>query len=392
MQRIAMGWLVYRLTDSEFLLGLIGFISVAPALLFGPIAGVVADRCRLRRIIIITQFVAMLQAAALAALVWTSSIELWHLIALSTALGLVNVFDVPARQSFIVQMVGNRHEDLSNAIALNSFVFNGARLVGPSIAGIIVGTLGEGVCFVLNAVSYVAVIAALLAMQELPPRRTALSARILDNVREGFAYCFGSGPIRALLILVGLVNMVGMPYSVLMPVFARDVLRGGPDTMGYLMAAAGIGAIAGAMTLAWRPSVLGLERLVARAPLVLGLSLVVFAQSHTMALSMLALVGIGLSMMTQMASTNTLLQTVVDDDKRGRVMGFYAMGFMITAPIGSLLSGVVAERIGAPWTVTVCGLLAAVAALLLTGTLSGLRPLVARSVRAEEPAAAASSM
>jgi len=373
MQQMALSWLVYRLTHSAFLLGLVGFAGLIPSLFLAPVAGVWADRWDRRRMVIATQVLAMLQALALAALVLSGSVAVWHLIALSLFLGLVTAFDVPARQSFLVQMVGGR-DDLANAIALNSSAFNAARLVGPAIAGILIARFNEGTVFLLNGVSFAAVIAALVAIR-VPPRAAALGPPVSPwlNLREGVTYVAGFAPIRTLLLLVGLVGIAGVPYRVLMPVFATDILHGDAHTLGFLMGGIGVGALVGALFLAARRGVRGLGRLIVVAVAVFGAALVGFSLSRSFALSLVLVFLAGFGMMLQMASSNTILQTIVDDDKRGRVMSFYAAAFMGTVPIGSLLAGSLADLVGAPLTVLIGGVACLVGALGFARALPSLR-------------------
>jgi len=373
MQAVALSWLVYRLTRSPFLLGLVGFAGQLPSLLLAPFAGVWADRGDRRRIVIATQALAMVQALVLSALVLTGSITIGHVIALSVMLGLVNGVDIPVRQSFLVEMVKGR-EDLANAIALNSSVFNAARLVGPAVAGFMIGLVGEGTVFLLNGLSYVAVIGALLAMRLDPrPRGEHAAQPILRNLRDGIRYAFGFAPIRALLLLIGLVSLMGVPFTVLMPVFATDVLHGGAHTLGLLMSSLGVGALGGALYLAQRRTVRGLGSIILGAVTLFAVALVGFGASRVAWLSMAALAAAGLGMMVQMASSNTILQTIVDEDKRGRVMSFYAMAFMGTVPLGSLLAGTLAARIGAPRTVMLGGAACLLGAVAFARALPDLR-------------------
>jgi MFS family permease len=346
MQQVAMSWLVYRLTGSAVLLGVVGFASQIPALLISPVAGVLADRWDRRRLLIATQAMAMLQAAFLAVVVLTGTVQVWQIILLSLLLGIVNAFDIPVRQSFVVEMVEHR-EDLGNAIALNSSMVNGARLVGPAVAGLLVASVGEGICFILNAVSYLAVIAALAAMR-IPHGSHHRPSRgpILHELREGFVYAYTFGPIRIILLLVALVSLMGMPYAVLVPVFAKDILHGGAHTFGFLMTAAGSGALAGTLYLASRRSVLGLGRVIVTATILFAVGIASFAFSGNYILSLAALVLSGFGAMTLVASCNTILQTILDEDKRGRVMSFFTMAFIGMAPFGSLGAGVMAGIIG----------------------------------------------
>jgi MFS family permease len=381
MQRVALGWLVYRLTDSALLLGVVAFSGQFPTFLLASVAGVLADRSNRHRILLVTQTLALVQALLLAFLVLTQVVQVWQLIALSILLGAINAFDMPTRQSFLVEMIQDR-QDLGNAIALNSSMVNVARLLGPSLAGLLVASLGEGICFLLNAVSYLAVIASLLAMQIARAAARAEHPPVLPQLLEGFRYAWAAVPIRAILLMLSLVSLVGMPYTMLMPVFARDVLFVGPDGFGYLMGCAGMGALTGALYLASRNSVLGLGRLLPLAAAIFGLSLVVFSFSRALPLSMLLMSLTGFGQIVLMASGNTLLQTIVDEDKRGRVMSFYTMSFFGMTPLGSLLAGTLAERIGAPWTVviggTVCVAGAAAFSLALPRLRAQVRPIYVR--------------
>lgn len=375
MQRIALGWLVYRMTNSAFLLGFVGFAGQLPTLIFSPFAGVLADRMNRHRMLILTQVMAMIQALLLAILVLMSSIAIWHVIVLSIFQGLINAVDVPVRQSFMVEMV-ERKEDYGNAIALNSSMVNGARLIGPSIAGILIAAVGEGVCFLINGISYLAVIVALLAMHITRKNVKPRSSHVWRDLKEGFDYAFGFAPIRAILLLLSLVSLMGMSYAVLMPIFAKDILRGGPHTMGFLMAAAGVGALIGALSLASRESVLGLGMWIVRATAVLGVGLILTSFSRVVWLSFFLLLLIGFGMMVQMASSNTVLQTIVDDDKRGRVMSYYTMAFMGMTPFGSLLAGSLASKIGAPNTLIIGGICCLIGSIVFASRLPGLRKIV----------------
>lgn len=353
MQSVAQSWLVYRLTGSALLLGSVGFASQIPVFLFAPLGGITADRVNRRSIVIATQVAAMLLAFILAALTLTGKIQVWHVFVLASLLGVVNAFDIPGRQSFLVEMVGK--DDLMNAIALNSSMFNGARVIGPAIAGILVAKIGEGWCFLANAVSYIAVITGLLMMRVHSPAR-ALMASPLEHMMEGFRFVNRTAPIRALLLLLGVVSLVGMPYVVLMPIFADHILHGGARGLGILMGATGVGALLGALTLAFREGVKGLGRWVAWCSAGFGASLVVFAVSHTFWVSVVLLLPVGYTIMLQMACSNTLIQVMVPDALRGRVMAVYSMMFMGMAPIGALLGGVLADRLGAQTTVAIGGL------------------------------------
>lgn len=372
MTRIATSWLVYRLTGSAVLLGVVGFAGQIPALLLGPFAGVWVDRWDRHRTLVGTQVLSMLQSFALAGLTLPGIITTSEIIWLAVAQGVINAFDMPARQAFVIQMVENR-EDLGNAIALNSSMVNAARLLGPAIAGVVIAAAGEGFCFLADGFSYIAVIVSLLAMriEAAPPRRE--QHHVLRELAEGWRYVTGSVAIRSLLLLLALVSLIGMPYTVLMPIFASSALGGGPNTLGFLMAATGIGALAGAVTLALRRTVLGLGKQIVLADALFGGSLIVFGLSRNLWLSIAALAVTGYGMIQQMASTNTILQTIVDEEKRGRVMSFYSMAFMGMAPFGSLLAGGLAARIGAPRTVMITGAVCAAASIWFARVLPGIR-------------------
>lgn len=375
MTRIATSWLVYRLTGSAFLLGIVGFAGQIPTFILGPLAGVWVDRWNRHTTLVVTQVLSMLQSFALAGLALAGIITIDQIIWLSLAQGIINAFDMPARQAFVIQMVENR-EDLGNAIALNSSMVNAARLIGPSVAGLIIAAVGEGYCFLIDGISYIAVIVSLLAMSitepQLPPKRKA----VWHELKEGWNYAMGSVPIRSILFLLALVSLVGMPYTVLMPIFAGGVLHGGAHTLGFLMGASGVGALFGAMSLAARRTVLGLGRVVPFAAAVFGAGLIGFSLSRYLWLSLLLMLITGGAMMEQMAASNTILQTIVDDDKRGRVMSFYSMAFMGMAPFGSLLAGALANRIGAPDTLLLGGALCIAGAAWFATRLPQIRKLV----------------
>lgn len=375
MQRIATPWLVYSLTDSVFLLGLVGFAGQIPTFVLSPFAGVLVDRWNRYTILIITQCLAMLQAFMLTFLFFSHTIQVWHIVVLSIFLGFVNAFDTPARQALVVDLI-EKKEDLGNAIALNSSMVNGARLFGPAIAGVLISLTGEGMCFLVNGISYIFVIVSLLMMHISLTRKAAKNKLILHELKEGFRYTFGFAPIRSIILLLALVSLTGMPYTVLMPYFAKSVLHGGPHTFGFLMGSSGIGALAGAMYMASRKSVLGLGKFVPMFAALFGIGLIAFALSHYLVLSMALLLLTGLGMIMQMTSSNTILQTIVDDDKRGRVMSFYAMAFMGTAPFGSLIAGALASKIGAPDTLIIGGIFCILGALVFARKLPQLRKLV----------------
>ena len=375
MQMTAVAWLVWRLEHNAFLLGLAGFASRIPAFVMAPLAGVLVDRWNRHRLVIITQVLAMIQALALAALIFAGHIEIWQIILLSLMLGFINALDLPARQAFLIQML-DRREDLTSAIALNSSIVNGARLLGPVIAGLLIAAAGEGLCFLVNGLSYIAVIAGLLMMR-LPPHRVAVPDRnVLHNLKEGFVYAFGFPPIRSLLLLVALVSLTGASYAQLLPVFAQQILHGGPLTQGVLASSAGLGAFAGAIHLAMRRTVRGLGALIAWSPAVFGLGLIGMGLSSSLWLTLAIMPVVGFGMIVQMAATNTVLQTIVDDDKRGRVMSFYSMAFMGTVPLGSLLAGSLVHLIGAPLTVAAGGLCCITGSLVFASKLENLRRMI----------------
>jgi MFS family permease len=372
----ATNWLVYRLTGSPFLLGVVGFAGQFPAFLLGPFAGIVVDRRDRHRLLVVTQTISMLQSFALAALVLSGRITLEWIVALSIVQGLVNAFDMPARQSFLLTMIENKG-DLGNAIALNSSMVNLARLVGPSIAGVVIATAGEGWCFLIDGVSYVAVIVALLRMR-IARRAAAPIARgsALHQFTEGFAYAFGFRPIRSIIVLLAIVSLVGVPYSVLMPVFATSSFHGGPHTLGILMTASGCGALLGALWLANRRSVIGLGRVIAVSSGLFGVGLITFSFTRVLWLAIPCLIVAGFGFMVQMASSNTVIQTIVDDGKRGRVMSFYMMAFLGTAPFGSLIAGWLSSRIGAAHTLLAGGACCIMAALWFASALPAIRAAV----------------
>jgi MFS family permease len=375
MQQVAMAWLLYRLTGSPFLLGLISFSSQIPSLVLSPLAGVAADQWNRHRALLITQTLAMLQAVLVLIVVYSEGEIVWWLIGLGFFLGVINAFDVPLRQSFLVEMVPDRNH-LGNAIALNSSVVNGARLVGPALAGVIIATWGEAACFLLNAVSYVAVLLALVAMRDLPIHAQPPQGKLFARLKEGLVYAFGFAPLRSLLVLLALVSFMSTSKNVLMPVFARDVLRGNASTQGLLMGATGVGAVGAALYLASRKSVLGLGRVIFLAAGFSGVGQIAFSYSSNLWISLPLLVITGACMMLHMAASNTLIQTIVEDDKRGRVMSLYSVAFLGVAPIGSLLGGILAARIGASATVRISGGICILAAALFGRQLPHLRTLV----------------
>ncbi len=395
MQQVAMQWLVYELVPEKELkawwLGVVSFAALAPAFFLAPVAGVLVDRWNRHRLIILTQTFAMIQALMLAALTLTGVVEIWHVVVLGVFLGMVNVFDVTGRQAFLVEML-DRREDLSNAIALNSSMFNGARLIGPALAGIVLAWTGAGICFLANGISYIAVLIALLAMRVQPRPRPAtpreessglrylfqVAGEILHGLREGFRYVVGFAPIRSILLLLTVISLASSTYSTLLPVFATDVLHGEERVFGWLYAAGGVGALAGAISLAARKSVVGLGKWLIMMPVLFGLGLVGLGLSENLVFSLVLLMVIGFAAMVHLAASNTILQTIVDEDKRGRVMSFYALAFMGTMPIGSLLTGWLGgpHVLGAPLTVAAGGGCAIAGGLLFALQLPRLKRIV----------------
>lgn len=382
VQMVAQSWLIYRLTGRATLLGLVGFAGQFPVFLLAPIGGAVADRFERRKVIVATQATAMVLAFTLATLTLAGLVHEWHIVALAAGMGVVNAFDIPARQAFLVEMVGR--EDLINAIGLNSSLFNGARMIGPAVAGILVAAIGEGWCFFVNGVSFAAVIVALLSIRAAPFRPPAHEASTLTRIREGFAFAIGERPVRALLLMLAMMSLTGMPFLVLMPVFADRVLHGGPAAYGILMAGSGLGALAGAVTLASRRDVRGLGGWVARAAIAFGTLLVAFSFSRTFWLSVALMLPAGFAMMVELASSNTLVQSMVPDALRGRVMAVYSMMFMGMAPLGSLLAGWAADRIGAPTAVLVGGGVCIAAAVVFRWSVPRLRAEARRLIVAQQ--------
>lgn len=375
MTRIATSWLVYRLTGSAMLLGLVGFAGQLPTFLLAPFAGVWVDRWNRHRVLVVTQVLAMLQSFALAALALSGRITAIEILWLNAFQGAINAFDMPARQAFVLEMVTDR-ADLSNAIALNSSMVNMARLVGPSVAGLIIAAVGEGYCFLIDGFSYLAVIASLLLMQlaaAVPARR---GKNTLADLKEGWQYVSGFPPVRDVLLLLAIASLMGMPYMVLMPIFAGKILHGGPHTLGFLMGCTGVGALTGAVVLAARKSVLGLGRVIPLAATAFGASLVAFSFSRWLWLSYVLMFVVGFGMMQQMASSNTILQTISPDDRRGRVMSYYTMAIVGMMPFGSLFSGWLAARIGAPLALAIGGAFCLLGAGMFALRLGRIRELV----------------
>ena len=375
MQRIAMPWLVYHLTGSAFLLGLVSFAGQIPTFLLAPLAGVVTDKFSKYNVLLITQIISLFQAMILAVLSLTGVIQIWHIVVLSVILGCVNAFDVPSRHSFVIEMV-EKKEHLGNAIALNSMMFNGARLIGPSIAGMMLATAGEGVCFLINAISYVFVVVSLLLMHVQKREVIRKPGNMFEEMKEGFNYAFGFAPIKHLLILLGVVSLMGSSYQVLMPVFAKEILHGGSSTFGFLMGAAGFGALAGAVYLASLESVLKLGRIIPAAAAIFGIGLIGLSVTKYFPVSLLLMIVIGLGLMLHTASSNTIIQTITDDDKRGRVMSFYTIAIMGTAPFGSLIAGSLAKIIGTPFTIFIGGISSIIGAIFFYKKLPELKRIV----------------
>jgi MFS family permease len=376
MQTVAESWLVYRLTGSSLKLGAVGFCAQIPVFIAAPIGGIIADRYNRRNIVIGTQLSAMVLALIYAALTLIHGsdgqplIRVWHIFVLAACLGLVNGIDIPARQSFMVEMVGK--EDLMNAIALNSSMFNGARIVGPAVSGLLVAAIGEGWCFFANGLSYIAVITGLLLMH-VEARRVITSSTPTQHIVEGFRFVKTAKPIRDMLLLLGVVSLVAMPYAVLMPIFADQILHGGARGLGILMGATGVGALLAALSLAARSGLKGLGRIIGFAALGFGASLITFSLSRNFWLSVVLLVPVGFGMMLETTTSNTLIQAMVPDELRGRVMAVYTMMFMGMAPLGSLFSGAVADHLGAPVTLAFGGVVCMIAATIFLSRLPQFR-------------------
>lgn len=375
MTQVATVWLVYQLTNSALLLGVVGFVGQIPSLFLSPFGGVLVDKLNTRKILIFTQVLAMIQSLALAVLALTGVINIWQIIFLSLFQGVINALDAPARQTFVTEMVEKR-EDLASAIALNSSLVNGGRLVGPAIAGVIIAKVGSGYCFLIDGVSYIAVIAALLAMQLKPKSKAKLTGNAFERIKAGFVYAFGFPPIRSVLQLLALFSFVGMPYVTLLPIYATKILKGDAHTLGFIMAASGIGALCGGAYLSTRKTVVGLGNVIALAPAIAGTGIVAFGLSRTLWFSLLMSFVIGLGSILLVSSSNTVIQTIVEDDKRGRVMSLFTMSFLGIVPFGNLLTGILAERIGATSTLVVGGLLCMVGTLIFSKQLPTLRRLV----------------
>jgi MFS family permease len=376
MTQLATIWLVYHLTNSPVMLGIVGFTSQIPSFFLGPFGGVFVDRFSRHRTLIGTQILAMIQSLTLAGLALSGMIQVWHIIALSLLQGFINAVDAPARQAFVPELI-DRRDDLANAIAINSTMFNGARLIGPAIGGLLIAQVGAAYCFLIDGVSYIAVIAALLAMNIKSNKYQVNSANPFKQIKDGFNYAFGFPPIRAILILSALVSFLGMQYTIIVPIFAEKILQGNAQTLGFLMAASGVGALSGGIYLATRQTVVGLGRLIAFGPTILGCGLIAFSLSRFLPLSLFSLLFVGLGTILQIASGNTVLQTIVDDDKRGRVMSIYTMSFLGTIPFGNLLAGFLANHIGATNTLIIDGVACILGSIFFVRQLPALR----RSIR-----------
>jgi MFS family permease len=376
MTQLATIWLVYQLTNSPLMLGIVGFTSQIPSFFLAPFGGVFVDRFSRHRTLIGTQILAMIQSLTLAVLALTGVIQVWHIIALSLLQGFINAVDAPARQAFVPELIEKR-DDLANAIAINSTMFNGARLIGPAIGGLLIAQVGAAYCFLIDGVSYIAVIAALLAMNIKSNKRQVSNANPFKQIKEGFNYAFGFPPIRAILILSTLISFMGMQYTIIVPIFAEKILQGGAETLGFLMAASGVGALFGGIYLATRQTVVGLGRLIAFGPTILGCGLIAFSLSRFLPLSLFSLLFVGLGTILQIAAGNTVLQTIVDDDKRGRIMSLYTMSFLGTIPFGNLLAGFLANHIGATNTLIIDGIACILGSIFFVRELPALR----RSIR-----------
>jgi MFS family permease len=372
MQRTALSWLVYRLTNSAFLLGAVGFLSSLPLFIVMPFAGVIIDKTNRYRIVLIAQILATIQAFFLWILVATHAIKIWQIIFLSLILGIINAFDIPARQAFVPELV-EKKEDLVNVIALNSAIVNIARLIGPTTAGVLIGTVGEAVCFLINALSFLAVIGALLAMRLAPKIPQPSSGNLLKDFAEGLRYTFEFMAIRAIILLLAIISILGMSYTVLMPIIAKEILRGGPQTLGILMGSVGIGALLGALFVANQKSAWGLENIIPLAAGIFSISLVLIGFTRSLSWALILMIFSGLGMMVQMSSSNTIVQTIVDDKIRGRVMSFYMLAFLGTTPIGSLFAGSVAQKINAPNTIILSGVLSLISVLVFIRYLTEIR-------------------
>ncbi|MEH2056573.1 MAG: MFS transporter [Nostoc sp.] len=375
MTQLATIWLVYDLTNSPLMLGIVGFSSQIPSFFLAPFGGVFVDRFSRYHTLIATQVLAMIQSLTLAALALTGVIQVWHIIVLSLLQGFINALDAPARQAFVPELV-ERREDLANAIAINSTMFNGARLIGPAIGGLLIAGVGTGYCFLIDGLSYIAVIAALLAMEVKPWKNVVTVGNPLQKVKEGFVYAFSFPPIRSILLLSALVSLMGLQNTILVPVIAEQVLKGGAETLGFLMAASGVGALTGGIYLATRQTIMGIGKLIALAPAILGIGLIAFSLSRFLPLSLFTMLFVGLGTILQIAASNTFLQTIVEEDKRGRLMSLYTMSFLGMIPIGNLLGGLLASHIGATNTLIIDGIVCILGSLIFSRQLPALRKIM----------------
>jgi MFS family permease len=375
MQRIALPWLVYHITGSAFLLGVVSFAGQIPTFILAPVAGVITDKFNKHKVLLVTQSFSLIQASILAYLTLTGQVQIWHIVVLGIVLGSINAFDIPTRQSFVIEMV-EKKEHLGNAIALNSMMFNSARLIGPTIAGLILSFADEGICFLLNAVSYLFVIVSLLLMRLKVVTKIRERVSVVKELKNGFSYTFGFSPIRYLILLLAVVSLMGASFQLLMPVFAKEVLHGSSSTFGFLMGGAGMGALMGALFLASRETVIKLGRLIPAAAGLFGIGLILLSFTRYLPLSLVLVVIAGLGLMLHTASSNTILQTITDDDKRGRVMSFYTMAIMGTAPFGSLIAGSLARIIGTPTTMLLGGLSCLLGSFLFYRKLPELKKII----------------
>ena len=376
LQMVALTWLVYKMTNSALMLGIVGFAGQLPMFVVAPFAGVFADRWNRHKMLLLTQSFALLQALLLTILVFLDVVQIWHIIILSIILGLINAFDMPIRQAFVFDMIEDHKEDVGNAIALNSSMVNAARLIGPSIAGILIATVGEGWCFLVNSISFIAVVVSLLRMQIKTKPKPIKDFKIYQQLKEGFSYSFNFAPIKNLILLLALVSLFSTSVTLLAPVIAKDYLKGSADTYGFLIAAYGSGALLGAIYLLNKNNVLGLGRIIALAVTVFGISLIFFGFSRIFFLSSILMFFAGTGMMLQIASTNTLLQTISEENKRGRVMSFYTMAFRGMSPFGSLIAGSLGNSIGAPATLVLSGGISLMGAFMFYLKLPALRKVV----------------
>ncbi|MCC5659429.1 MFS transporter [Nostoc sp. XA010] len=375
MTQLATIWLVYDLTNSPLMLGVVGFSSQIPSFFLAPFGGVFVDRFSRYRTLISTQVLAMIQSLILAALALTGVIQVWHIIALSLFQGFINALDAPARQAFVPELI-ERREDLGNAIAINSTMVNGARLIGPAIGGLLIAGVGTAYCFLIDGLSYIAVIAALLAMKVKPWKNVVTDGNPLEKVKEGFVYAFSFPPVRAILLLSALVSLMGLQNTILVPVIAEQVLKGGAESLGFLMAASGVGALTGGIYLTTRQTILGIGKLIALAPAILGIGLIAFSLSRFLPLSLFTMLFVGLGTILQIAASNTFLQTIVEDDKRGRLMSLYTMSFLGMIPVGNLLGGFLASHIGAPNTLIIDGIVCILGSIIFSRELPALRKIM----------------